>query len=123
MAHDGCACAIDWKLVAMDKAYMLDLSKEAPISLSKAARLPEYTRDGRHSSPVTVWRHIRRGCLCAGKRVFLESTVQGGRRVTTREAVKRFMERLTLNAPGAPLPSVAKDAHRGAARRLQLAGL
>jgi hypothetical protein len=106
-------------------SHMLDLSKEAPISLSKACRLPEYTRDGRHSSPVTPWRPITKGVLRHGRRVYLESTVQGGRRVTTHEAVRRFFERLTLDPQDAdaPLPSVAKDAHRNASKRLEMAGL
>jgi hypothetical protein len=107
-------------------AGRLDLSKEPGISLTKAAHLPQYCRDGRPSNPSTLYRHCTNGVLHNGRRLRLEHVRQGGRVVTSVKAVERFFERLALGSDAdasPPLPSTSKDAHANAAKRLELAGL
>ncbi len=51
-------------------------------------------------SPSTLYRWFTRGARGAR----LETLVVGGKRFTSHEAVKRFIERTTENSPGACAP-------------------
>ena len=76
---------------------MIDIEKERLKLMTEAAKsLP-----GRpHVS--TLWRWFRRGI----KGVKLETTVLGGRRYTSVEALQRFADRLTIDSPYFPTPPV-----------------
>ena len=74
---------------------MIDLDSETPLSLVEAAKsLP-----GRpHISTLHRWR--QRGV----RSVRLETFMAGGRRFTTREALNRFMDRITAADDGSESP-------------------
>ncbi len=74
----------------------IDLTAETVVPINQAPKHYPYGRPN-HS---TVHRHFRRGCRGAR----LETFVAGGRRYTTIEAIRRFVERTTANSPGASLP-------------------
>jgi hypothetical protein len=97
---------------------MIDPENESPISLSDAAKsLP-----GR-PNVTTIWRWRSRGI--AGVR--LETLCVGGRTYTTREALARFLERVTAAKSGQPIPSRSnrqRERDRSEARKqLAAAGL
>jgi hypothetical protein len=67
-----------------------------------------------HVHPITIRRLMSRGTMAPdGRRVLLESLRIGGRRVTSREAIDRFLARVngvTLDEPEptpAPQPEAA----------------
>lgn len=66
---------------------MLDLENEDVISISEAAR----SMPGGRVHPSTIFRWATKGC----SGTVLETARSGGKRVTTRQAVRRFNERLT----------------------------
>lgn len=72
------------------------LTGETVIPINQAPKHYPYGRP----NLSTVYRHFGRGC----RGVFLETFVAGGRRYTTIEAIRRFVERTTANSPGASLP-------------------
>lgn len=74
----------------------IDLLAETPVPISQA---PKHYPAGRPNIS-TVYRHFTRGC----RGVRLETYVEGARRYTTVEAIRRFVERTTANSPGASLP-------------------
>lgn len=85
---------------------MIDATEEHPIPLSLAAREVPNRHGKRGISVPTVWRWCSRGI----KGVRLETTMIGGTRMTSREAVARFFERLTAAANGsAPRQTPAKQ--------------
>lgn len=88
----------------------IDLSTESVLSLNAAAKsLP-----GRpHVS--TLWRWYARGV----RGVRLETTVIGGRRFTSREALQRFAERGTAVASDDVLPARTDRQREAAIRRAQ----
>ena len=105
---------------------MLDLANEAPLSMKAAARLPMLARDGRPPNVAQLYRWSSRGV--SGIR--LETAQVGERRVTTAEAVRRWIEAVTLvtgaaaTIPNAPPPKVARRrAHQQARRVLEAAGI
>lgn len=74
----------------------IDLLAETPVPIAQA---PKYYPAGRPNIS-TIYRHFTRGC----RGVRLETYVEGARRYTTVEAIRRFVERTTANSPGASLP-------------------
>lgn len=50
---------------------------------------------------ATAWRWVYRGC----RGIKLETVCIGGRRMTSREALQRFIERTTAAADGEPIPT------------------
>jgi hypothetical protein len=74
----------------------IDLSAETVVPINQAPKHYPYGRP----NLSTVYRHFGRGCRGAR----LETFVAGGRRYTTVEAIRRFVERTTANSPGASLP-------------------
>jgi hypothetical protein len=72
---------------------MVDIANEALLTLAEAAaRFPG--RNGKRCSIQTVYRWCYRGVHRPTGTVRLESVVIGGRRYTSQEAIKRFVERL-----------------------------
>lgn len=96
------------------------LVAEKKISLSRAARLPILSRDGRSPNPSTIWRWHAHGV----RSVKLETVNIGGRVMTSEEAVERFIERLSFAiAPDQQTPSQGKQRHEAATKRLAAAGI
>ncbi len=91
---------------------MIDPEKEEIISLKEAARLPCLRVNGRPRHIATVWRwyHDGRG----NPPVFLEMAWIGGLRVTSREAVGRFLAH--INSGGKRLYRTPAEKHRDLAR-------
>ena len=77
------------------------LAQEAKISLGTAASLPELQIDGKAPNQTCLWRWAREGLHQDGRTVYLESLKIGGRLVTSREAVHRFLEALQDGMPAA----------------------
>ncbi len=81
----------------------IDHSTETIISFTGVTKLPCMRCDGKQISPATVYRWASEGV----KGIRLECFVQGGRLVTSVEAVNRFIARVSaqrtqLTAPVAP---------------------
>lgn len=98
---------------------MIDLESECLLTLREACRLSCLQRNGRnpHISQMYRWSN-------AGLRgVQLETVQIGGTRCTSKEAVLRFILRLT-GAPAANVSSTARAASiRRAERELDQAGI
>lgn len=73
---------------------MIDLRQETPLTLKAARLLPELQRNGKRLDLSTIYRWTQNGCTRAGRTIRLESVMQGGTRVTTRQAVARFFAAL-----------------------------
>jgi len=79
---------------------MVSLS-ESLLTFSQAARLlPNLRGDGKGVNCATVWRWAQKGV----RGIRLESSLIGGIRYTSREALERFFERTTAAADGTPAP-------------------
>jgi hypothetical protein len=75
-------------------------------------------------NPATYWRHTNIGVLANGKRVVLESLVIGGKRVTTRAAIGRFLVAQQPQAsqqPTNPTPAARSKAATKATKELDAA--
>ena len=82
---------------------MIDIHEEPLLSLSAAAALVPPARQGKRTHLSTILRWILDGAKGPnGKRVKLEAVRIGGRWMTTRSALQRFVERLTPDAGAAP---------------------
>jgi hypothetical protein len=78
---------------------MIDITAEQPITMREAARLYGSSRGGRPTHVSTIVRHIVRGTrLRTGEVVRLEGGRIGGKWITTRESIQRYVERLTRAA-------------------------
>lgn len=77
----------------------IDPLAETLITLSAAAKLLPRRRAGRAVHVATMYRWTKIGC----RGIVLESTQVGGTRCTSREALRRFMTRLT--ELGRPTPA------------------
>ncbi len=103
----------------------IDPLEEDLISLSEAAKLLPIRPGGKRPHIATLYRWTSRGV----RGVVLESTQCGGTRATSKEAIRRFCERLT--SPDAPesAESVAarsrrrEKEHEAAERACEEAGL
>jgi hypothetical protein len=96
----------------------IDIGTEALITINEAAKaLPSRP----HIAPV--WRWVYHGC----RGVKLETVSIGGRRMTSQEAIARFIERSTAVANGDAIPTrTAKQRQRAietAERELAAAGI
>jgi hypothetical protein len=87
---------------------MFDINAEPPVPLSVAAAEITNRRGDRGINPATIWRWATQGC----RGVLLESTLIGGVRMTSRESLNRFFERLTAqaNQRAAAAPSTKGEA-------------
>ena len=77
---------------------MIDLSTESLLSMAQAARLRPLSRRGRPTHPSTIYRWIARGLR--GHR--LEGIRLGGSLYTSREALQRFADALTVEVVQTP---------------------
>lgn len=78
----------------------LNLLDEDVVSLSQAAKELPRLRNNRPVSPVTLYRWAKYG----SKSVILETAQFGGRVVTSRQAVRRFLEACAAARSGKPIP-------------------
>jgi hypothetical protein len=83
---------------------MIDPNCETLVSLSEAARSLPARRRGKRPHISCLYRWTTHGC----KGVILESLQCGGTRITSREAVSRFLEALTYGTEKPPVRSPAK---------------
>ena len=109
---------------------MIDVETENLMSLAEATRHRAFVRDGKPLHVATVYRLITRGLIgTTGERVILESFKGPCGRRTSREAIVRFVARLSGHAPDQrPAPSAwrkldADAAERDAAAVLDAAGI
>jgi hypothetical protein len=108
---------------------MFDTRIEKPIPLADACRLIPPARRGKRTHLTTLLRWILRGARSpSGEIVHLEAVRIGNRWMTSREALQRFAERLTLPldapAPSVPrTPARRKRASERAARELDQIGI
>ena len=79
---------------------MIDTTTEHPVRLADAAEMV-----GKHTKTVYAW--TTRGCRGA----VLETIQVGGTRCTSREALQRFFERLTVRDHVAALPAPRAEKH------------
>jgi hypothetical protein len=78
------------------------------LSLSAAARLLPPMRNGRPVNPATLWRWARDGSVApGGRRVFLEVARLGRGWVTTRSALRRYLDAMSQQPthPQRPAPT------------------
>jgi hypothetical protein len=67
--------------------------------------------------PATAWRFVRHGCRARdGSLVKLEAIRAGSRYLTSRAAVRRFVQRLSAEQPAPPLPPSTTATCRSPAR-------
>ncbi len=105
----------------------IDITTEQIITLTEATRLSCFRprRRGRGLSLQTIYRWTLHGC----RGVVLESVQVGGTRVTSVEAIERFVERLSASRglPGAQsAPRTTGQRERAVARaeqELEAAGI
>jgi hypothetical protein len=94
----------------------IDLLSETLISLTDAARSLPFRRGGKRPHVSCIYRWTTTGC----RGVILESSQVGGTRCTSREAIARFIERLTAKQTGgatAPTTSAQRERAIAAAER------
>lgn len=96
----------------------IDPLSEDLISFSTAARIPPARRRGRPCHVSTIHRWARHGCRSAtGEIVRLESIRAGGCLATSRQAMRRFFQRLTDSTqPQAEAPRTVAERQRAAAK-------
>ena len=86
-----------------------ELLNEEIISLATAAKMLPGSRGAKHVSPATMFRWCSDGITsAAGERVRLEHIRAGGRLLTTKQAMMRFLEALTAVPDAAPVRSPAQ---------------
>lgn len=100
---------------------MIDPKTETLLSLADAARLLPRRRAGKKPHVSCLYRWTTTGC----KGVVLESLQCGGTRVTSREALGRFFEALTVASSPQPCrsPSRRRRAAESAQRELEREGI
>ncbi|HEV7299234.1 MAG TPA: DUF1580 domain-containing protein [Tepidisphaeraceae bacterium] len=81
---------------------------EPAITLAEATRLPQLARNGRRPNPSTIFRWAS----CGVRGVKLEIRQVGGSKCTSREAVTRFIARLSGDE-GAPVARINPPAGTG----------
>jgi hypothetical protein len=99
----------------------IDLSSESLMTLNRATRHRLFKRDGKNLNFSTVWRWG----LCGCRGVKLETVRVGRTLMTSDEAIRRFIERMSTGAVGndSPTPSMVARAHRLAEQELDAAGI
>ncbi len=100
---------------------MIDLSKEALLSLTQAAKTLPRRRAGKRPHVSCLYRWAKTGC----RGVILETVQVGGTKCTFKEALARFFERLTYGGdhPTRCTPSQRQHAAAEAERELAREGL
>jgi hypothetical protein len=73
----------------------IDIENELCLTLAKAARTLPSVRGDKQPHPMTLYRWANTGLKSkSGRRIILETELVGGTRITSREALARFFERL-----------------------------
>jgi hypothetical protein len=105
---------------------MIDTTAEKLITFLEAAEIVPSRHPGCKLSTTTVWRWAQRGV----RNIKLESVYVGGSRYTTREALARFAEAITLARQGgtpapppAPVPAHRRRDRERVERALDEAGI
>jgi hypothetical protein len=107
---------------------MIDLSTEQPLNLADLCAQVPPGRNGKRTHLSTLLRWILKGARAVdGSVVKLEGLRLGGRWVSTREALQRFAERLSLRfdtaeVPNPRTPGQRQRASQRAAEELEKAG-
>src|SRR5690349_7147004 len=103
---------------------------ESVVGFAEVARLLPRARAGRPVSPSCVWRWATYGLATPAGVLKLESCAYGGRRVTSREAVARFLNGVaaakagrSIDQPTASTPPLPIAGRTEAARVLDAAGV
>jgi hypothetical protein len=110
--------------VPPEPTALLDVENETQLPLSRASRHPLLNQRGRAVARGTLERWRTKGVLGpGGKRVVLETALVGGTRVTTVEAVRRFLARLNGVSISAPSSTAMRRQHDRAEAELQRAGI
>jgi len=79
---------------------VIDVANEQVIPLAAGAREVPNRDSGRGVNVSTIWRWALKG----SRGVKLETVFVGGIRMTSREALQRFYQRVTAAADGEPAP-------------------
>ena len=87
---------------------MIDFTSEAILTLTQAADDLPRRRRGRKTHVSTLYRWATAGC----RGVRLETIQVGATRCTSREALQRFFERLSAEAPVESAPGVMRSVCR-----------
>ena len=103
---------------------MSGILNETRLSPGDVRRLPLLMKDGRPISPSTFWRWVTRGVRAVdGERVKLETIIiPGTGRISSKEAVERFMRRLNGDDGTAIAPAGAEGDPDAAEAELAAAG-
>lgn len=83
------------------RGKMIDLNSEIPVTLRAACDAPQLRRNGRKPHIASMYRWVTRGC----RGIVLESLVVAGSRVTTMEAIDRWIASLSANDKVQPAAS------------------
>jgi hypothetical protein len=95
---------------------IIDLDHEAALPLSAAAKLLPPVRGTKPPHRLTLTKWAKAGLpSVAGNRVVLETFLLGGTRVTTKEALRRFFDRLN-DGEAEPVAATAKNKSKPAKR-------
>ena len=88
----------------------IDTTSEELISLTEAARLLPRRRKGKRPHVATLYRWSIRGV----RGVCLETVQVGGTRCTSREAIARFIDRLSVANNGTGTTTIAPNSDKRA---------
>ena len=84
----------------------IDITAESTLTLTEAARLVPPGHGGKKTHISTLLRWILDGVTSpSGEKVRLEGARLGSRWITSKEALQRFMDRLTPAVSEAPTPA------------------
>jgi hypothetical protein len=96
---------------------MIAIAREKMVTLRQGARLVP-SRTGNSLNITTMHRWVQAGV----RGVRLESLLVGGVRMTSVEAIQRFVDRLNAKPGEDPAPTVARDGHERAEAILKSKG-
>jgi hypothetical protein len=92
---------------------MIDIASETLLTFAQAAAELPRRRQGKRVSTVTIWRWTTRG----SNGVTLDSLQTPSGRVTSREALARFLEALTEQRQAGSVSAAPPRARRSLSRR------
>jgi hypothetical protein len=93
---------------------MIDIGTETLLTFAQAAAEMPRRRQGKRVSVVTIWRWTKQG----SHGIVLETLETPSGKITSKEALARFLQALTELRQGAPsLPSHVQGRYRSPSRR------
>jgi len=102
-------------------AILADLDAgDMPLSLKEATRDPLLQRNGQRMSLATIYRLAQRG---SRGRPPLETIEGRGGKITTRNAIRRYLTRLNGQAAAPPTAAMVRAREKETDRILQRAGI